>query len=52
MSLANFGTVSFSGIGMSTSGAAVATEMVQGGRILATPGPLSNNSFSVTYTGP
>lgn len=49
---ANFGTVTFSGIGTSTSGAAVATEIVQGGRILATPGPLSNSSFSVTYSGP
>lgn len=48
---ANFGTVSFSGIGMSTSGSAIATEIVQGGQILATPGPLSNNSFTVTYTG-
>lgn len=50
--LANFGTVTFNGIGMSTSGSAVATEIVQGGHILATPGPLSNNSFTVTYTGP
>jgi len=49
---ANFGTVTFSGIGMSTSGSAVATEIVQGGQILATPGPLSNNGFTVTYTGP
>jgi hypothetical protein len=49
--LANFGRVTFSGIGMSTSGSAIATEIVQGGQILATPGPLSNNSFTVTYTG-
>lgn len=48
---ANFGTITFSGIGMSTSGSAIATEIVQGGQILATPGPLSNNSFTVTYTG-
>lgn len=50
--LASFGTVGFSGIGMSASDAAVATEIVQGGQILATPGPLSNNSFTVSYTGP
>jgi hypothetical protein len=49
---ANFGTVTFNGIGMSTSGSAVATEIVQGGQVLATPGQLSNNSFTVTYTGP
>lgn len=50
--LASFGTVAFSGIGMSASGAAVATEIVQGSRVLATPGPLANNSFTVSYTGP
>jgi Peptidase A4 family len=50
--LANFGTATFGGIGTSTSGAAVATEIVQGDRVLATPGPLSGNSFTVTYTGP
>lgn len=49
---ANFGTVTFTGIGMSTAGTAVGLEIVQGGHILATPGPLSNNSFTVTYTGP
>lgn len=49
---ANFGTVTFSGIGMSTSGSAVATEIVQGGKVLAAPGQLSNNSFTITYTGP
>lgn len=50
--LANFGTVAFSAIGASASDAVMATEMVQGGRVLASPSLLSNQSFTVTYTGP
>jgi hypothetical protein len=52
MPFPNFGTVAFSGIGVSSSATAVATEIVQGNQVLATPGPLANNSFTVSYTGP
>jgi hypothetical protein len=50
--LANFGTATFSGISMVTPSTMVATDIVKGGQIQATPGPLSNNSFTVAYTGP
>ncbi len=53
---ANFGTVTFSDLTTDLSSWTLpnsdAVEMVQGGVTLAVPGPVTNSSFTVTYTGP
>lgn len=53
---ANFGTVTFSDLTTDLSSWTLpnsdAVEMAQGGVTLAVPGPVTNSSFTVTYTGP
>jgi hypothetical protein len=55
--LSNFGTAHFSNIAETTMNSSAVTqsaiEMVDNtGKVIAVPGPFTNNAFTVTYTGP